>query len=347
MKHVFRRDALLASSGNSRRRACHELSAFENNLSSGHVPIKMNRYWKTSVVILAFYFVLLFGTAPGWGESAGLVVAGKITTSRWLANGIEVRSGGMVFRVTALRDDVIRVRGAAAAELPEDASWAVLPEARTSAAAVAKEEDKETVGFATKKLHVRLNRSNAELRITDLNGRVVEEDVVERPVEFHGCAFRVYKSMPPEEHFFGLGDKPGPLDRRGGTFSMWNTDWFGFQESTDTIYKSIPFFMSLNKGLASGTLFDNHWRSSFDFGRELHTAYSFGSENGPLDYYVIYGPEPKQVLEGYAWLTGTAAALEPRISAVSVQLRSGDAGAGDCGSTSQRQDSFRRDLPGY
>jgi alpha-glucosidase len=119
--------------------------------------------------------------------------------------------------------------------------------------------------------------------------------------------------MPPEEHFFGLGDKPGPLDRRGGTFSMWNTDWFGFQESTDTIYKSIPFFMSLNKGLASGTLFDNHWRSSFDFGRELHTAYSFGSENGPLDYYVIYGPEPKQVLEGYAWLTG-AAPLPPRWS---------------------------------
>jgi alpha-glucosidase len=286
---------------------------FENNLSSGHTAIKMNCYWKSSVVILVFCFVLLFGAAPGCGQSTGLVVAGKITSSRWLENGIEVRSGGMVFRVTALREDVIRVRGAAAGVLPEDASWAVLPQARTGTVAVVKEEDKDAVGFATKKLHVRLSRGNAALRITDLNGRVVEEDMVERPVEFHGCAFRVYKSMPPEEHFFGLGDKPGPLDRRGGAFSMWNTDWFGFQESTDTIYKSIPFFMSLNKGVASGTLFDNHWRSSFDFGRELHTAYSFGSENGPLDYYVLYGPEPKQVLESYAWLTGTAP-LPPRWS---------------------------------
>ncbi len=26
---------------------------------------------------------------------------------------------------------------------------------------------------------------------------------------------------------------------------------------------------------------------------------------GPLDYYIIYGPAPKQVVEGYAWLTGT------------------------------------------
>ena len=26
---------------------------------------------------------------------------------------------------------------------------------------------------------------------------------------------------------------------------------------------------------------------------------------GPLDYYLIYGPTPKQVVEGYAYLTGT------------------------------------------
>jgi alpha-glucosidase len=264
----------------------------------------MNRYWKTFAISLIFCFVPLFEATQSRGESSGLVVAGKITASRWLENGIEVRSGGMVFRVTALRDDVIRVRVAASGELLEDASWAVLPGARTSSVAVLEEEDPESVGFATKKLRVRMSRACSGLRITDMNGKVVEEDAPEWPVEFHGTAFRVYKSMPRDEHFFGMGDKPGPLDRRGSAFSMWNTDWFNFQESTDTIYKSIPFFLSLNKGVASGTLFDNHWRSSFDFGKELHAAYSFGAENGPLDYYVIYGPEAKQVLEGYAWLTG-------------------------------------------
>jgi alpha-glucosidase len=251
--------------------------------------------------------------SQGEPSGPGLVVAGKITASRWLENGIEVRSGEMVFRVTALRDDVIRVRVGAQGELPEDASWAVLPQSRTSAVAVVKEEDAEAVGFVTKKLHVRLSRASSGLRITDMNGNVVGEDAAGHPVEFHGASFRVYKSIPLEEHFFGLGDKPGPLDRRGGAFSMWNTDWFNFQESTDTIYKSIPFFLSLNKGMASGTLLDNHWRSSFDLGKELHMAYSFGAENGPLDYYVIYGPEAKQVLEGYAWLTGPTP-LPPRWS---------------------------------
>ena len=28
---------------------------------------------------------------------------------------------------------------------------------------------------------------------------------------------------------------------------MWNTDAFGFQESTDPIYKTIPFFLAIDK----------------------------------------------------------------------------------------------------
>ena len=86
---------------------------------------------------------------------------------------------------------------------------------------------------------------------------------------------------------------------------MWNTDAFGFQESTDPIYKTIPFFLAIDQGVSYGIFLDNTWRSSFDFGRGERLAYSFGSEGGPLDYYFIYGPEPKQVVEDYAWLTGT------------------------------------------
>ena len=39
--------------------------------------------------------------------------------------------------------------------------------------------------------------------------------------------------MPLDEHYFGLGDKTGPLDRRDEAFSLWNTDAYRFQESTD------------------------------------------------------------------------------------------------------------------
>ena len=112
--------------------------------------------------------------------------------------------------------------------------------------------------------------------------------------------------MRPEEHYFGLGDKPGPLDRRDHAYSFWNTDSYGFQESTDVIYKSILFHRPPLKGITTGVLFDNTWRTNFDFGKESPNAYSFGSEDGPLDYYVFYGPDAKHVLSTYAWLTGLA-----------------------------------------
>jgi alpha-glucosidase len=85
---------------------------------------------------------------------------------------------------------------------------------------------------------------------------------------------------------------------------MWNTDAFGWQESTDPIYKCIPFFLDMNQGRTLGVFLDNTWRTNFDFGRADETRYTFGSLNGPIDYYLLYGPEPKQVVKEWAWLTG-------------------------------------------
>ena len=234
------------------------------------------------------------------------IVLRAVTGSKPISNGMEIRSEDAVMQVTALRDDVLRVRVGLQGQMPEDASWAVLPEARTASVHVSAEEGAEGIGFRTKALRVMVDRATMRLRVTDLNGKLIQEDALGRPVEFHGSAFRVYKTMAPDEHYFGLGDKPGSLDRRGHAYSLWNTDSFGFQESTDPIYKSIPFFLTSLGGTTTGVLLDNTWRTSFDFGRESPDAYSFGSEGGPLDYYILYGPDAKHVVSTYAWLTGLA-----------------------------------------
>jgi alpha-glucosidase len=239
-------------------------------------------------------------------QQAGFVRLDRVTASRATSNGIEIRAGTAIMLVTALRDDVLRVRVGAAGQLPEDASWAVLAGARTAAVAVTQESNSSSVGFKTGKLRVSIHTDPLVLTVTDLAGKVIAEDLPGRPVEFHGAAFRVYRKSPPDEHYFGLGDKPGPLDRRNEAFVDWNTDAFGWQESTDPIYKSIPFFMTFRKGVAAGTFLDNTWRASFDFNKEYRDGYSFGSEGGPLDYYILYGPDPKAVVTTWAWLTGAA-----------------------------------------
>ena len=221
-----------------------------------------------------------------------------------LPNGIEVYSGKAILQVVALRDDVIRVRIGRDGVLPEDASWAVLLSARQQHATVTPESTDAAVGFRTNALRVRIERTTLRFSLTDLDGNVLQEDASGWPVEFHDKAFRVYKQMPLDEHYFGLGDKVGPLDRRNQAFTMWNTDAYNFQESTDPLYKSIPFFLTMRAGRTLGVLFDNTWCSSFDFGKQIDGVYSFGAEDGPLDYYVLYGPDPKHVLEGYTGLTG-------------------------------------------
>ncbi len=216
---------------------------------------------------------------------------------RHTPNGVTVTTAATLLRVDALRADVLRVRMERVGHPAEDASWAVLPEARMARVSVKPEQN----GFSTSALRVTVG-PEGEIKVADLAGHVLQSDAV--PTRWEGASFHVTKQMGAEDHFFGLGDKPGPLDRAGQAFVMWNTDHFGWQESTDPIYKSIPFFMELRQGRALGVLFDNTYRTFFDFGRERTDRYSFSAPDGPLDYYLLYGPDAKQVMSAYAWLTG-------------------------------------------
>ncbi len=260
-------------------------------------------------VIVALGLVLNTGGGAGrlmaqTAQRSAFVRLDRVTASHATGNGIEVRSGAAVVLFSALRDDVIRIRVGPTGQLPEDASWAVLPSARTATVAVTPETSASTVGFKTGKLRVTVRKDPFAFSVTDMAGRVIAEQFAERPIEYHGGSFRVYMKSPSDEHYFGLGDKPGPLDRRSMAFTNWNTDAFGWQETTDPIYKTIPWFITFHQGVSGGVFLDNTWRSSFDFNKEYRDAYSFGSEGGPLDLYVVYGPEPKAVVETWAWLVG-------------------------------------------
>lgn len=219
--------------------------------------------------------------------------------------GIEVRDGKLLLRVDALADDLLRVRIAADGKFPEDASWAVSQEMRAQHVAVRPLGDADTPGFRTAALAVRIARDPLRLIIEDNEGRIVSADALDRPIGIDGRVFTLRKTMPSSERYFGLGDKTGPLDRRGGAFVSWNTDVGRFGEATDPLYKSIPFFVaSGGDGGSYGIFLDNTWRSWFDFGRREQDVLAFGAVDGPIDYYLIHGPSLRRVVERYTDLTG-------------------------------------------
>ena len=122
----------------------------------------------------------------------------------------------------------------------------------------------------------------------------------EEPVE-------VLKRIEGDEAFYGLGDKTGFLDKRGYDYVMWNTDDPDPQmDNFKSLYKSIPFFITLRQDAVFGLFFDNPCRSVFDMGKESPDYYRYGVTGGNLDYYLIAGDSMPEVVGGYTYLTGTA-----------------------------------------
>ncbi|MEQ7872999.1 TIM-barrel domain-containing protein [Sphingomonas sp. ASV193] len=213
--------------------------------------------------------------------------------------GVELRASGQAIRVVALADDVVRVELAGRdGRFPEAASWAVVDGARNARAPVRATADGFTAGALSVSVDPRTLgvtvRRGGKLLVADAPGGYART----------GDAFRLAKAMPQGQHIYALGDKTGGLDRAGKSFTMWNTDAYGFSSSDDPIYKSIPFYIATGPTGTYGLLLDNTFRTSFDFGHSEPGRIAIGADGGPARYYIIAGNSVGDVVRRYGWLTG-------------------------------------------
>ena len=227
---------------------------------------------------------------------------GNVQRVEKLKDGVEITAGAAKVRITVFRDGVFRVRVAPNGTFPKDSSWAVIESPEPPAFKI--EESQKEIRISAGNVVATVQRSPLLINFSDAAGNVLLADEPRLPMAWNGQRIHVWKRMPLDENYYGLGDKAGPMNRRNRAFTNWNTDEFGWQESTDPLYKTIPFFIGLRKGLAYGVFFDNTYRSVFDFGKESQDFFSFGAEGGELNYYFIAGPEPKKIVEEYTAMTG-------------------------------------------
>lgn len=112
------------------------------------------------------------------------------------------------------------------------------------------------------------------------------------------------------ERVFGLGERFGPLVKNGQSVDIWNADG---GTSSEQAYKNVPFYLS---DAGYGVLVDHPGRVSFEVASEIVSRTQFSVEGESLEYLVIGGPEPKDVLRRYTALTGRP----PRVPAWSFGL---------------------------
>jgi alpha-D-xyloside xylohydrolase len=95
------------------------------------------------------------------------------------------------------------------------------------------------------------------------------------------------------EAVYGLGERFGPLVKNGQAIDTWNEDG---GTCSDLAYKNVPFYLT-DRGY--GVLVNHPGRVSFEVGSEIVSRVQFSVAGQALEYLVIYGPTPAEILRKY------------------------------------------------
>ncbi len=257
-------------------------------------------------------FAVLFRTSMamilfGWcGHAAAeLAFAGDVTAVSVSADAVDLQldSGGIA-RIEMLDSDLARVRVTPAAIFSDRSSGAVAPTGLNAPGAAIFDQPEAvflitadmTVVVIKVPLRVIMLRPDGSLIVADTDGAIAWDTD-------SGLIFN-RKYAPPDEKYFGLGLRGGPLDRRGRSFVMANSDFAAYGEFSDGQYQSYPFYYGVKDARAYGLFLDNPAVPFFNMDAEATSEILFGAADGEIDYYVMAGPEPARVASTYARLTG-------------------------------------------
>lgn len=108
-------------------------------------------------------------------------------------------------------------------------------------------------------------------------------------------------SLGVGENVYGLGERFTAFVKNGQVVENQNKDG---GTSSDQVYKAVPFYLT-NRGY--GVLVNETGHVSFEVASEHVSAVQFSQAGESLEYFVILGPSPKEILRRLTALTGRPA----------------------------------------
>ena len=215
-------------------------------------------------------------------------------------SAIFTAADGSALELKICSGSVVRVRFSPDGNFCSHESFAVTDE-NLEETGLSFSEQEACYEIFTDKLRIRIDKDPLRLRIFDKYQKLLFSDCADKGRICEGTRKVEYKTLRRDEHFFGLGEKTGKLDRRGEQYKMWNSDKPCYSTVEDPLYKSIPFFMS---NYRYGIFLDNTYKTEFKFGTESRDWYSFEVPDGEMVYYFIFGKDFKEIMGQYTRLTG-------------------------------------------
>ena len=120
-----------------------------------------------------------------------------------------------------------------------------------------------------------------------------------------GRYLREQLSLGVGEVVYGLGERFGPLVKNGQVVDIWNADG---GTSSEQAYKNVPFYLTSG---GYGVFVNHPGAVSYEVGSEAVSRVQFSVAGESLEYLVVYGPTPKEILQKYGALTGRPALPPP------------------------------------
>ena len=117
----------------------------------------------------------------------------------------------------------------------------------------------------------------------------------------HGCLVHEQLSLGVGECVYGLGERFTAFVKNGQVVENENKDG---GTGSDQAYKAVPFYLT-NRGY--GVLVNETGPLSFEVASEKVSRVQFSQAGENLEYFVIHGPTPKDILRRLTALTGRPA----------------------------------------
>ncbi|MEZ4762815.1 MAG: glycoside hydrolase family 31 protein [Calditrichia bacterium] len=229
---------------------------------------------------------------------------GNLQSFQRTENGIElICEGDVKVILTFYKSNMFRVT-LERPGYPNDLLTSPLVDRMWEPVALQFQEEDIHLRLNTKDLSVLIHKMPCRISVLDARGNVINRDDPGMGIGWDGNEVRNWKSLGNNERFFGLGEKTGNVNKYRREWVMWNSDTPAYNDKTDPVYQSIPFFVGLHNQQAYGIYFNNSYRTVFNFGAGNERYSSFSADGGPLDYFFIYGPQISSVVTTYSELTG-------------------------------------------
>jgi alpha-glucosidase len=263
-------------------------------------------------------------------EESRFSVLGDVVFVEKTSRGVVLGVGEEKFRADVIRPDLLRLKISQAGQFDENPTFAASFRMPDPSPFHLKEDD-STITLDTGHVRLVISRRPFGLDAYRSDGTAIFEDYRDgtgsRGYRHLNDSFIVTRRIVPHDSIYGLGQKTGRFDRRGRKFILWNTDVLspdvargqrlheaehalnGRSTNFDPYYTSIPFFYHCHANARSarmaGFFIDNAYKANIDLGRD--DVYSYKFSGGQYTEYVFAGPNMREILADYTFVTGRMA----------------------------------------